>query len=59
MTTKGKKIKVLAYCDAAAATGFATVSKNILMGLHNTGDFEITVLGINHHGNPHPFPFPI
>ena len=59
MATKDKKIKVLAYCDMACATGFATVAKNILMGLHNSGAFEITVLGINHHGNPHPFPFPI
>lgn len=59
MTKKDKKIKVLCYSDMACATGFATVAKNILMGLHNSGDFEITVLGINHHGNPHPFPFPI
>ena len=55
-----KKIKVLAYCDAPpCATGFATVSRNILLGLHNTGKYEIVVLGINYWGNPHPFPFQI
>ena len=55
-----KRIKVLAYCDSpSVSTGFATVSKNILMGLHNTGLYDITVLGVNYWGIPHSFPFPI
>lgn len=55
-----KKIKVVFFGDAPnVSTGFATVSKNILMGLHNTGLYDITVLGVNHWGDPHNFPFPI
>ena len=55
-----KKIKVLAYCDApTCATGFSTVSRNILMGLYNTGRYEIEVLGINYWGDPHTLPMKI
>jgi glycosyltransferase involved in cell wall biosynthesis len=55
-----KKIKLLYYGDAPnVATGFASVSRNILTGLHATGKYDITVLGVNHHGDPHPYPFPI
>lgn len=54
------KIKLLFYGDSpTVATGFGTVSKNILTGLHNTGKFDISVLGVNYWGDPHPFPFPI
>lgn len=60
MDTSKKKIKVLAYMDApSVSTGFGTVAKNILMGLHNTGLYDIEVLGINYWGFPHDFPFPI
>ena len=52
-----KKIKVLAYQDAPiCATGFGTVSRNILQGLYNTGKYEIEVLGINYWGDPYDFP---
>ena len=55
-----KKIKVLAYCDSpTVATGFATVSRNILMGLHATGRYDVVILGINYFGTPHNLPFPI
>ena len=55
-----KKIKVLAYCDApTCATGFGTVSRNILSGLYSTGRFDIEILGINYWGDPHNFPFRI
>lgn len=55
-----RKIKVLAYCDApTCATGFGTVSRNILSGLYNTGRYDIDVLGINYWGDPHNFPFRI
>jgi len=55
-----KKIKVLAYCDApTCATGFGTVSRNILTGLYNTGRYDIDILGINYWGDPHNFPFRI
>lgn len=54
------KIRVLAYCDSpTCATGFATVSRNVLMGLYNTGRYSIDVIGINYWGDPHNFPFRI
>lgn len=57
---KGRKIKVLAYCDSpTCATGFGTVSRNILGGLYATGKYEIDILGINYWGDPHNFPFRI
>ena len=60
VTNGQKKIKVLAYCDApVCATGFGTVSRNILMGLHNTGRYEIEVLGINYWGDPFDMPMKI
>ena len=55
-----EKIRILFYGDAPnVATGFGTVSRNILVPLHNTGKYDIRILGINHWGDPHPFPFPI
>lgn len=54
------KIKILFYGDApTCATGFATCSRNILNGLYKTGKYDIKILGINYHGNPHGFPYPI
>ena len=54
------KIKVLAYCDSpTCATGFGTVSRNVLSGLYNTGRYSIDILGINYWGDPHGFPFRI
>jgi len=54
------KIKMLFYGDApTVATGFGTVSRNILTELHNTGKYDISVLGVNYWGDPHSFPFPI
>jgi len=54
------KIKVLAYCDSpTCATGFGTVSRNILLGLYSTGRYDIDVLGINYWGDPHNLPFRI
>lgn len=54
------KIKILFYGDApTVATGFGTVSRNVLTGLNDTGKYDIKVLGVNYWGNPHSFPFPI
>lgn len=46
------------------ATGFAQVSKNVLKKLHDTGKYDITVVGINFHGTltkeqmeKHPYNF--
>lgn len=41
----------------SCATGFGSVSRNILVPLHETGNFDITILGINYWGDPHEFPF--
>lgn len=47
-----KKIKILALCDSpTTATGFAQVSRNILKGLHDTGKYDIDIMGINYHGD--------
>jgi glycosyltransferase involved in cell wall biosynthesis len=57
---KEKKIKILVYADSpTTATGFGTVSRNILSGLYATGKYEIDILGINYWGDPHSFPFRI
>jgi D-inositol-3-phosphate glycosyltransferase len=54
------KLKLLFYGDApTVATGFGTVTRNVLTGLHNTGKYDISVLGVNYWGDPHPYPFPI
>lgn len=63
-----KKTKILAYLDSPACfSGFAQVARNILTELHNTGQYEITVFGINHplledeYSRPqeHGYPFEI
>lgn len=58
--TTNKKTRILFYGDSpTCATGFSTVSRNILTGLYNTGLYDIDVLGINYFGDPHQFPFRI
>lgn len=53
-----KKTRILAYCDSpTCATGFGTVSRNILSGLYSTGRYDVDILGINYWGDPHNFPF--
>jgi len=60
MVQNTNKIQVLAYCDSpTCATGFGTVSRNIFEGLHNTGRYDINVLGINYWGDPHDLPYKI
>ena len=55
-----KKIRLAFYGDSpTCTTGFATVSRNILMGLHATNRFDIEVYGVNYWGEPHDFPFNI
>ena len=58
--TKGKKTKVIFYGDSpTCATGFGQVSRNILPALHNSGRYEVDILGINYWGDPHEYPFKI
>lgn len=55
-----QKIRLLFYGDSPTGnTGFATVSKNILKRLHDTGMYDIYVLGINYYGDPHNLPYKI
>lgn len=58
-----KKIKILAYCDTpVVSTGFATISRNLLLRLQATSRYDITVWGINHYGMPYDhwkYQFPI
>jgi len=55
-----KKIKLIFYGDSpTVATGFGTVSRNILLGLFSTGMYDIQVFGVNYMGQPHNFPFHI
>jgi len=54
------KKKILCYCDSpTCATGFGTVSRNVLEHLYRSGDYEIDIFGINYHGLPHNFPYRI
>ena len=55
------KKKILAFCDSpTVATGFASVSRNILEILYKTAQYDIDIFGINHHGEPYDnFPYRI
>lgn len=51
--TPAKKYKLLCYSDYLfSTTGFGVVSKHILSGLYNTGQYEIDQLAINYYINP-------
>jgi D-inositol-3-phosphate glycosyltransferase len=54
-----KEIKpsILWLSDLVAPTGFSRVSHSIIKYLLD--DFDITGLGINYRGDPHPYKFPI
>lgn len=55
-----KKARVMFYGDSpTCATGFGQVSRNILPALHNSGRYEVDILGINYWGDPHEYPFKI
>ncbi len=57
---KAKKTKVIFYGDSpTCATGFGQVSRNILPALHNSGRYDVDILGINYWGDPHNYPFKI
>ena len=54
------KKKVLVWADSpTCSTGFATVSRNVLKVLYDTGKYDFDVVGINHGGQPHDFPYKI
>lgn len=47
-----QKKRILVWGDYGAATGFATVGKNIVQNLDATGEYEIEVVGINWTSEP-------
>ena len=49
--------KVLWYGDACSNTGFARVTHSVLEHLHKLHD--VTVVGINHTGDPHDYPYDV
>jgi glycosyltransferase involved in cell wall biosynthesis len=52
-----RKIRLFWVGDAVASTGFSRVTHSVLDALHETGDYEIQVLGVNYFGDPHDFPY--
>jgi len=57
---KEKKTRIIFYGDSpTCATGFGQVSRNILPAFHNSGKYEVDILGINYWGDPHEYPFRI
>jgi D-inositol-3-phosphate glycosyltransferase len=51
-------MRILWIGDAACETGFARCTHNVCNHLHNLGH-EVHILGINYHGEPHQYPYPI
>jgi glycosyltransferase involved in cell wall biosynthesis len=48
---KDKKRRVLVLADSpTCATGFATVTRNVLKNIYDTGRYEIDMIGINYTG---------
>ena len=54
---QASKRRLLWIGDAVAATGFSRATHYILDVLRH--DWDVHVLGINYHGDPHPYPYPI
>ena len=53
-------IKVLAYGEVGKPTGFARVAKGVLTYLHNTGQFDIVMMGLQYDlDTPNDLPFPV
>lgn len=55
--SEDKRPKILWLSDLVAPTGFSRVSHSVIKFLEK--DFNITGLGINYHGDPHKYTFPI
>jgi len=51
------KYKLLVISDAVAHTGFAQVAHSILHELYK--EWDVSILGINYMGDPHPHPYAI
>lgn len=53
-----RPLRILWVGDAVAATGFSRCTHAACDALHAAG-YDIHVLGMNHYGDPHPYPYPI
>lgn len=51
-----RKIKLLFIGDFITKTGFSRVAENVLTNLPQE-DYDISILGVNHFGEPHNFPY--
>ncbi len=59
-TVPGKKTRILMMTDSPLLhTGMGVVLREIAIGLHNTGKYEVIALGWGHNGYPHNLPFQI
>jgi glycosyltransferase involved in cell wall biosynthesis len=54
---KNKKPRILWCSDLVTPTGFSRVAHSIIKNLEN--EFEIVGVGVNYHGDPHNYKFPI
>lgn len=52
-----EKSKLLVISDAVAHTGFAQLAHSILHEIYR--EWDVSILGINYMGDPHPHPYPI
>ena len=60
VTVPGKKTRILMMTDSPIlSTGMGVVLREISLGLHATGAYEVIVAGWGHNGYPTNFPFPI
>lgn len=58
--TAEEKIRVAVLADSpTVVTGFANVAREVLSDLHETGLYQFDIVGINHDGSPHGYPFQI
>jgi len=58
--TPDDRIKVAVLADSpTVVTGFANVCREILGTLYQTGMFDFEIVGINHDGRPHDYPYRI
>jgi D-inositol-3-phosphate glycosyltransferase len=56
-STSDMKPRLLWVGDAVCPTGFARVAHNVIPYLQE--DWDVAVLGVNYHGDPHPYDYPI
>lgn len=53
-------MKILYLGDSpTVSTGFSKITREICNRLHKKDDYDVTILGINHFGSTHNYPYPI